>query len=166
MADRLRILIVEDDEPTRERLVRGLSAHAGELEVSAAVSRWGMTQIRITGGRQNPQAATLRRYSWGGLVLKEAAEEATTELTTQGGIYTHQGRCHGLRSSFLNRASQVRVLPGAPDLPSAGEQLHRRAGGYGRSRESPRPSRCSVGSAYALPPRVASYCTGDQGDPD
>ena len=37
MADRRRILIVEDDEPTRERLVRALSAHAGEIEVAAAV---------------------------------------------------------------------------------------------------------------------------------
>ena len=37
MADRRRILIVEDDEPTRERLVRALGAHADELELAAAV---------------------------------------------------------------------------------------------------------------------------------
>jgi DNA-binding NarL/FixJ family response regulator len=34
--DRRRILIVEDDEPTRERLERAIAAH-GELEVGAAV---------------------------------------------------------------------------------------------------------------------------------
>jgi DNA-binding NarL/FixJ family response regulator len=37
VADRRRILIVEDDEPTRERLVRALSAHADDLELAAAV---------------------------------------------------------------------------------------------------------------------------------
>jgi DNA-binding NarL/FixJ family response regulator len=31
------VLVVEDDEPTRERLVRALSAHAEALELSAAV---------------------------------------------------------------------------------------------------------------------------------
>ena len=36
MTDRRRILIVEDDEPTRSRLLRALAAHA-ELEVAAAV---------------------------------------------------------------------------------------------------------------------------------
>ena len=37
MVDRRRILIVEDDEPTRERLVRALAAHADEIELAAAV---------------------------------------------------------------------------------------------------------------------------------
>ena len=37
MTNRRRILIVEDDEPTRERLVRALAAHEGELELAAAV---------------------------------------------------------------------------------------------------------------------------------
>jgi len=37
MTNRRRILIVEDDEPTRERLVRALAVHAEELELAAAV---------------------------------------------------------------------------------------------------------------------------------
>jgi len=37
VVDRRRILIVEDDEPTRERLVRALAAHADEIELAAAV---------------------------------------------------------------------------------------------------------------------------------
>lgn len=37
MADRRRILIVEDDEPTRGRLVRALDAHADQIELAAAV---------------------------------------------------------------------------------------------------------------------------------
>jgi DNA-binding NarL/FixJ family response regulator len=48
VADRRRILIVEDDEPTRERLVRALAAHAGEIEVAAAVGtcREGLLALR------------------------------------------------------------------------------------------------------------------------
>jgi DNA-binding NarL/FixJ family response regulator len=37
VTSRPRILVVEDDEPTRGRLVRALSAHAEELELAAAV---------------------------------------------------------------------------------------------------------------------------------
>jgi len=37
VADKRRILIVEDDELTRERLVRALEAHADEIELAAAV---------------------------------------------------------------------------------------------------------------------------------
>jgi DNA-binding NarL/FixJ family response regulator len=37
VTSRHRILIVEDDEPTRDRLVRALSGHAGQLELAAAV---------------------------------------------------------------------------------------------------------------------------------
>ena len=37
MTSRPRILVVEDDEPTRGRLVRALAAHAEELELAAAV---------------------------------------------------------------------------------------------------------------------------------
>jgi DNA-binding NarL/FixJ family response regulator len=34
---RRRVLIIEDDEPTRERLVRAIAAHPEELELAAAV---------------------------------------------------------------------------------------------------------------------------------
>jgi len=37
VTSRPRILVVEDDEPTRGRLVRALAAHAEELELAAAV---------------------------------------------------------------------------------------------------------------------------------
>jgi DNA-binding NarL/FixJ family response regulator len=45
---RRRVLIVEDDEPTRERLVRAVAAHADEIELSDAVGtvREGVLSLR------------------------------------------------------------------------------------------------------------------------
>jgi len=41
---------------------------------------------------------------------------ALPSFATFGELSGHQERPHGPRSSFLNRASQVRVLPGAPKI--------------------------------------------------
>lgn len=56
MTSRHRILIVEDDEPTRDRLVRALSAHAGQLELAAAVGTCGEALHEL---RSDPPEALL-----------------------------------------------------------------------------------------------------------
>lgn len=56
MTSRHRILIVEDDEPTRGRLVRALSTHPEELELAAAV---GTCAEALRALRSDPPEALL-----------------------------------------------------------------------------------------------------------
>jgi DNA-binding NarL/FixJ family response regulator len=56
VTSRHRILIVEDDEPTRDRLVRALSAHAEQLELAGAV---GTCAEALRALRSDPPEALL-----------------------------------------------------------------------------------------------------------
>lgn len=53
---RPRVLIVEDDEPTRERLVRAVAAHTDELELSDAV---GTVREAVLSLRRDPPEVLL-----------------------------------------------------------------------------------------------------------